>query len=462
MSDRHARTPLSNIDAYWLHIDEPVNPMVITCLWGFDQPISFERLRTLIQERLLIFDRFRQRIVTPRGDGRPYWEIDPNFELSAHLHHIALPGEGTQADLRDLISDMLSATLDRARPLWQMYLVDRCGPGCAIIMRLHHCLADGMALSHMLLHLTDEGAARAAASPPQDANHRGPRSPLALLSDAARAADHALHEGWELITHPDQLLKQLVGLGLGGVSATGKLVLMGPDPATPLKGPLGVAKRAAWTAPVPLAEVKAVGRATGATVNDVLLAAVSGALGRYLRGRGVNVTGLTIRAVVPVNLLPPGALPDGGNHFGLVFVELPVGVADPVERVERIHAETGAIKRSPEAAIAFGLMGVMGAAPLEIERFGVDIFAAKATVVITNVPGPREPYSLDGQIIRRVMFWVPTARLGLGISILSYNGMVQIGVLADAGLVPDPETIVIAFHHEMEELVAATMQVKAR
>ncbi len=455
MSDRSARTPFSNIDAYWLHIDDPVNPMVITTLWGFDQPLAFDNLRTIVRERLLVFERFRQRMVTPRGDGRPYWELAPDFELSAHLHHIALPGEGTQADLRDLVSDLLSTTLDRARPLWQMYLVDRCGTGCALIMRLHHCLADGMALSHMLLGMTDEGAAKAAAERQQ--NHHAPRSPLALISDMARAADHALHEGWELISHPDQLLR----MGLSSAGAAGKLMLMSPDPPTPLKGPLSVAKRAAWTAPVPLADVKAAGRVTGATVNDVLLAAVSGALGRYLRGRGVDVTDLTIRAVVPVNLLPPGALPDGGNHFGLVFVSLPVGVTDSVERVGRIHAETSAIKRSPEAVIAFGLMEAMGAAPVEVERFGVDIFAARASVVITNVPGPREPYSLAGQLIRRAMFWVPTARLGLGISILSYNGEVQLGILADAGLAPDPERIAIAFHQEMDEYIALARQVGA-
>lgn len=455
MSDRSARTPFSNIDAYWLHIDEPVNPMVITALWGFDQPIAFDELRAIVRDRLLVFERFRQRMVEPRGDGRPYWELAPDFELSAHLHHIALPGEGTQADLRDLVSDLLSTTLDRSRPLWQMYLVDRCGPGCALIMRLHHCLADGITLSHMLIGLTDEGAARAAAEPRH--NHHGARSPLALLSEMARAADHALHEGWELITHPDQLLQ----MGLSSAGAAGKLMLMGPDPQTPLKGPLSVAKRAAWTGPVALADVKAAGRVTGATVNDVLLAAVSGALSRYLRGRGVDVTDLTIRAVVPVNLLPPGAHPDGGNHFGLVFVSLPLGVADSVERVRRIHAETSAIKRSPEAVIAFGLMEAMGAAPVEVERFGVDLFAAKASVVITNVPGPREPYSLAGQLIRRVMFWVPTARLGLGISILSYNGEVQIGVLADAGLVPDPERIVVAFHQEMDEYITLARQVGA-
>ncbi|NWF81962.1 MAG: wax ester/triacylglycerol synthase family O-acyltransferase [Chloroflexi bacterium] len=456
MSDRQTTTQLSNVDAYWLHIDDPVNPMVITVLWGFDQPIDFHQLRALVRERLLVFERFRQRIVFPRNDGRPHWELDPQFELGVHLHHIALPGAGTQADLRDLVSDLLSTTLDRARPLWQMYLVDRCGTGCALIMRLHHCLADGMALSNMLLALTDQGAERARAA--AQAEHHGARSPLAAISEAARAAEHVLHEGWDLISHPDQLLK-LAGLGLSGAGAAGKLLLMSPDPPTLLKSPLNVAKRAAWSGPVALADVKAAGKVNGATVNDTLLTAISGAVGRYLRERGTQVEGLTIRAVVPVNLLPPGVAPNGGNHFGLVFVQLPIGVADSVERAERIRAEMSAIKRSPEAVVALGLMGAMGAAPIEIERMGVDMFATKGSLVITNVPGPREPLSLAGHPIHRGMFWVPTARLGLGISILSYNGEVQLGILTDAGIIPDPERIVTAFHQEMDELIGLARQV---
>ena len=161
-----------------------------------------------------------------------------------------------------------------------------------------------------------------------------------------------------------------------------------------------------------------------------------------------------LRAMVPVNLLPPGAKSNGGNHFGLVYVTVPVGVADPVERMERVRAEMAAIKASPEAYIAYGLVGMLGAIPAEIERAALGALCSMASMVITNVPGARVAGSLAGKTIRRAMFWVPEAGdLGLGLSILSYGGTVQLGVLADAGLVPDPEGIADAFTAECAEMI---------
>jgi WS/DGAT/MGAT family acyltransferase len=242
-----------------------------------------------------------------------------------------------------------------------------------------------------------------------------------------------------------------------GAYRLGRLVLLPPDPRTAFKGELGRRKRAAWSNPVPLEDFKAIGKAFGATVNDVLVATATGALRRYLEKRGDEVKGLAIRASVPVNLRPvDDAHHRLGNSFGLVFLTLPVGIVDPVRRLRAIKKEMDELKRSPEAIVAFGVLNVMGLAPVEVERLGLRFFGSKATAVLTNVPGPREPLYLAGRKLDSVMFWVPqSGRLGLGISILSYAGGVMLGVATDEGLVADPEKIVDAFEKEFKSLKSA-------
>jgi diacylglycerol O-acyltransferase len=191
-------------------------------------------------------------------------------------------------------------------------------------------------------------------------------------------------------------------------------------------------------------------------VNDVLVAAATGALRRYLDKKGDNTKGLSIRASVPVNLRPLDQAHKLGNSFGLVFLTLPIGIVDPVKRLRAIKKEMDELKRSPEALVAYGVLNLMGLAPVEVEKLGLRFFGSKATAVLTNVPGPKEPLYLAGQKLDKVMFWVPqSGRLGLGISILSYAGGVMLGVATDEGLIPDPDKIVDAFSQEFRALRTA-------
>jgi WS/DGAT/MGAT family acyltransferase len=202
-----------------------------------------------------------------------------------------------------------------------------------------------------------------------------------------------------------------------------------------------------------LEAVKAIGRAVGGTVNDVLLAAVTGALRRYLLGRGALVDGVEIRAAVPVNLRAPDEPPSLGNRFGLVFLSLPIGVDDPLDRLYDLKQRMEAIKGSPEALVTFGVLQAMGMMTSQLQDVGVALFGSKATAVMTNVPGPRETIYLASAPVRELMFWVPqSGRLGLGVSIISYASQVWLGLATDAGLVPDPEMIIDAFHAEFELL----------
>ena len=453
--------PLTAVDTAWLHMEEPTNLMMVTGFLVFDEVLDFGRLTRLMGERLLRVPRLTQRVVE---SGIPFapprWETDPTFDIRAHLHRVALRSPGDDAALRELVSDLMSTPLDFTKPLWQFHLVEGYGKGCVLVCRFHHALGDGVALVRLVLSMADGGVeAREAAGTPHEPH--GWERLVPFLGPAAKAVSRTLEvteglvrEGAESLVHPEHLL-EIAARGASGADALAKLLLMPPDPVTPFKGPLGVEKVAAWSDPIPLDEVKATGKALGATVNDVLLASVAGALRRYLDGRGTISRALEFRAVVPVNLRRPEEEHELGNRFGLVFLSLPVGIEDPLDRLFELKERMDEIKRSPEAIVAFGLLGAIGAAPIPVERLVVELFGRGGTGVMTNVAGPRQPIRLAGLPATRVMFWVPqSGRLGLGVSILSYAGGVSLGVATDAGLVPDPETILVGFRDEFDALAA--------
>jgi diacylglycerol O-acyltransferase len=461
------RKPLSPVDTAWLRMEDPTNLMMITGVMVFAAPMDYERLKATIEFQLLRFDRFRQRVVWPVR-GRLCWEEDPDFDLSYHLQRATLPPPGDQAVLQDLASLLASTQLDSRKPLWQLHLVENYGPGCALICRLHHCIGDGLALVYVLLSLTDTSPDTPWPSyQPWTGRWEQPRrSPLASLAQPARAAlqttsrvaGAVAHQIQEMRTEPTQT-PTVARTAIQATSDLARLLLLWPDPKTILKGDLGVPKRAAWSAPLPLEDVKAIGVGLGGTVNDVLLTVVSGALRRYLQSRGQKVDGLNFRAVVPVNLRKPGTEEELGNKFGLVFLSLPIGITDPGDRLGELKQRMDALKDSMQAPVAFGILTAIGVSPQPIQDVVVTLFGMKGTGVMTNVMGPRIPLYLAGAPLDSLMFWVPqSGHLGLGVSILSYAGRVWIGVITDASLVPDPDSIVTAFNVEFNALAEAAHQ----
>jgi WS/DGAT/MGAT family acyltransferase len=423
-------------------MEDPTNLMMVTGILTFDEPLDPRRVRALLEKRLLAFDRFRQRVVeAPFGIGPPRWVDDERFDIDAHLHRVALPAPGDQAALQDLVGDLMSSPLDMSKPLWQIHLVEGYRRGSVFLSRLHHCIADGIALIQLLLSLTDSSPRPGRAAPFRRPAVAGSwlEAPLGLAAS--------------LLANP----LELVGLAQGGLSVADtlqRLVLLPPDPKTVLKGPLGVTKRAAWSENVPLERIKAAGTRHGATINDILITAVAGALRDYLEERGEPVDELEIRAAVPVNLRPIERGLELGNSFGLVFVPLPISIAGPFQRLAELKVRMDRIKASSEAIVSFGVLTAIGIVPRQLHPPAIEFFGSKASVVMTNVPGPREPLYLAGRRIANCMFWVPmSGHLGLGISILSYAGGVMVGVAADAGLVPDPERIVTAFERELKGLM---------
>lgn len=439
---------MSGADTAWLRMDRPTNPMVITAVIILKGPLDLSRLMRLLRTRLLAFERFRWRPVEEAAGF--YWEDDALFDLGRHVHRVALPRPGGQRELQDLVSDLASTPLDASRPLWQVHLVEGYRRSRSVfVLRVHHCYADGAALMQVLLALTREGRQRHVASQGATSASGGW---LPWLGDLTRTGTQLF---WELLHHPGKAF-DYAQASTAAMGEAARLLAMSPEPRTRFRGQPGPAKRIAWCDPLPLDAVKEVGKALGCTVNDVLLAAATGALRAYLMAHRDPGRNLDIRVVVPVNLRAAGGPETLGNEFGLVFLALPLGTADPIERVRAVHARMLALRESPQPLLLLGLLGLAGQAPRAFQDQLVHLLGSHATAVVTNVPGPRQRLSLAGVEIEQPLFWVPQAGdIAMGISILSYAGQVQFGLMTDAGLVRDPEHIVVRFTAEIGRLQEA-------
>lgn len=448
-------TRMPTADTAWLRMDRPTNLMVITAVSLFDQPVDWERYRAVAQRRVVDrYPRFRQRVVESRLPLRaPAWEDDPDFALEHHMHHIALPAPGDQTALQELVGDLMATPLDRNRPLWQTYMVDGFGEGAATVTRIHHCVADGIALARVMLSLTDS-APDAEIEPPEAAADGAGRSGGlgGLIGGAGRLGVTVVRQGVHIATSPGHAASLAGAIARDGATAV-RLLLTPADAATAFKGDPGLSRRVAWTSSLPLTEIKRIAHANAATVNDVLLAAVTGALRHYLQNRHSHVG--EIQALVPVNLRPlDEPVPrDLGNRFGLVFLPLPVGTSGSYRRLIQVHERMEEIKHGRDGAVSYGLLSLTGLAPAPLERRVVDLFSGKGTAVITNVPGPREPVYIAGTPVRSCLFWAPTSgHIGMSVSIFSYCGEVTVGLMVDAALVPDPNEIVRQLEKELDAL----------
>jgi WS/DGAT/MGAT family acyltransferase len=448
------REPMSRVDTAWLRMERATNLMMITGVMMFDTPMSLDALKKVIKQKFLAYRRFGQKAVDTQSTV--YWETDRDFDLDWHVRLTALPGRAGKRELERLTSQLASTPLDQTKPLWQFHLVEKYGGGSALITRIHHCYADGIALVQVLLSLTDTTREGKRGSDLDKAwlKEEGKRVKRRFTVDnAVKMGEAMLAKGMEMYRDPS-LAAVLASEGVEIALEVGQALALADDPQTVLKGRLGVSKRVAWAEPLSLAEVKNVSRALRCTVNDFLMASASGALRSYMIERGEQIDGVTIRATVPVNLRPLEHAKQLGNHFGLVFLELPVGEANPMRRLERIAATMRVLRKSRQAVATFGALAAVGMAPPAVQAFALEMFSRKASTVATNVPGPQMPLYLAGCQITDQMFWVPqTGSIGLGISIMSYNGRVHFGLIADAKLMPDPDSVIRRFQPEFEKML---------
>ena len=451
---------MAPVDITWLRMDRPRNRMIIVGVIVLREPVDLERVERTLAARLLSYDRFHQTV--ENGASAPRWRDDPHFDIERHIRRARLPGAAGKEELQRFVAELATRPLDTAHPLWQIHVVERYDEGVAVVLRIHHAIGDGVALMHVLLGLTDD----AADAPLRSVEfafeeRRDPYSPpwemLAPLVEAVesgvRTFTGALGGALGLARRPGRAL----GLLSGGVNVAAELaylLLMPMDSPTRLKGSLSGDKRVAWSPTIPLPEIKAIGHALGSTVNDMLLAAFAGAINGYLTEKGDPTRGVEVRALVPIDLRPPGRARELGNHFGIIAVELPVGIADPLARLAEVRRRMKALKKSYEPIVTLGLLEALGLGPKLVQDRLFDLLLSRATAVMTNVPGPQTPLYLGGAEIDQIMFWVPqSGEIGMGVSLLSFNNQVQLGLITDAALTPDPDQIVKYFQPEFEQLL---------
>jgi diacylglycerol O-acyltransferase / wax synthase len=459
------RERISGVDTAWLRMEHPTNLMMIVGVLMFKERLNATQVQKVIEGRWLKFARFRQRAVQdPAG---AWWVEDTKFSMKHHFTRHKLPGKAGKEELEELCSELSSKPLDFNRPLWHFHLVDNYEGGSALITRIHHCYADGIALIGVMLSLTGKTPEESLLIPKQKPGSPSRKDmdfwtsvtkPMAgAWKNAMKLTRALLEQGLEIAKDPT-MARDIALKGIDLADELRKIALMTSDSPTRFKGELGVKKRAAWADPLPLAEVKIIGKVLGCSINDVLLSTAAGALRAYLAEKGDATSAIEFRGVVPVNLRPVERAGDLGNQFGLVFVELPVGVEDPVERLRIVQARMNALKASSQPIVAFVLLNAVGLGPKILQDQIGALIGRNASAVMTNVPGPQHPLYFAGKEITELDFWVPqSGGIGMGVSILSYNGKVQFGVITDAKLVPDPEAIIRHFNDEFETLVLQTL-----
>lgn len=444
------RRPVGAVDNIWLNADRPNNLMVIDAIMWFDEVVDWARFARVLQTRIVDhYPVFHQRLVEGMpGLGTQSWEDDPDFLLANHVTRASLPEPGDDRALQTYIETVVKVPLDRGRPLWEVHEIEGYGQGCAIVTRFHHALADGIALAEVMLSLTDESSDE---PDPQRLEVGAGPAPRGRLSLPGWGTAQRLVTGLAGNLRPS-LMGDAMLLTQQTTLIADKL-LLGSNPPTPLTGEPGVEKRAVWSSARSVAEVKRIARLADATVNDVLVGAVSGALSTYVVDHGGAAQDVT--TMVPVNLRPVGEpLPrELGNKFALVLLPLPLGTRAPVARLAETKRRMDSIKGSPEAVITFGLINAIGKTHPRIEELLVNFFSSKAIGVTTNVMGPMTDRFVAGSPIAGVLGWVPgSGRQTVGVCIFSYNGMVRVGFKVDAGVVPDPERLVDALDQELDDL----------
>ncbi len=435
---------LSTLDEAFLYLERPNQPMHIGCVAELDGALALSELLELLSARLLPVRRFRQRPVRSLLHLRgARWEDDPAFELRAHVRHVALPPPGDEEALQHVVETLFSSPLPPDRPLWEVHLVDGLPGGrSALLCKVHHCLTDGVSGLGILEQLADPrpdarravrdaGSSAAGASPPCDADASGTR--LEPASVLRRARDVA--------------------------AALDMIASFVQTPVTPLpfNGRLGHGRRMLWRS-FPLDELDSIRAASDCTVNDAVLAIVSGALRSYLEECGLPPEEARVRALVPVSVRAedaPGAL---GNLVTAVFPWLPVEVADPIERVTRIRDEMRALKGREMARATGVLLGVLGALPSPLEAALCRLVPDTPLVSIgcTNVRGPRAPLALLG---RRIVEIHPIMNLfpgvGLAFAVASYAGRMSVCAATNPRLVPDGERVLAGVESSLYELRTA-------
>lgn len=429
---------MSVVDTAWLRMDTPDNLMMITSVLIFEDHLPLEKFKSLIATKFLSFPRFNQKVVSKRSGAFLEDVVDVDLD-----HHISVvnfnetEGPIDEGTLRAHASNLMSTPLDEERPLWHIDYIEHYQEGSALAIRLHHCYADGIALVSVLNALADD-------DDQELLNQLHPEQPNQVIPANRWQAV------WEL---PNIALKGLT-LTLKLLLDALRIITLSKDAHSELKSPLGTNKKVAWATPLPLDDVKKAAKALNCTVNDLLVACVSGSIRSYLDNNDEQYQGGDLRATLPYNLRPLEKATELGNKFGLIYLDLPVGEADSLKRVTETQRRMNRLKGTTQPLVSFLTLGLLGFGPKSLQRKSLEFFSSKASAVMTNVPGPKKPIYLAGAKLKKPLVWVPqSGHIGLGISVFSYNNQVEFGLVADQNLVSDPQLIIDQFQPEFAKII---------
>jgi WS/DGAT/MGAT family acyltransferase len=461
-----ANDRLTGLDASFLHLEDDAAHMHVAAVMIFDgEPPHIDEVVEGIGTRLHLVPRYRQKLAfVPFGQGRPRWVDDPHFNLRYHVRHTALPEPGTEEQLKRLAGRVFSQRLDRDKPLWEMWVVEGLGGGdrFAVLSKTHHALVDGVSGIDIMSVLFDT-------KPEPDAppSAEGKRWLPAPTPSSAQLLGEALYERAtvpaEIVRGARALVRgprRIASSALGSLAGVGSMVRAGlsPAPKTPYNDRIGPHRRFTWVR-MQLSDVKSIKNALGGTVNDVMLATVTGALTRHLRRRGVDVAAdMELKAMVPVSVRPQEARGALGNQVAAMMAPLPVGLDEPVARIERISDAMAHLKSGGQAVGAQVLTELAGFAPPNIMSQAARVVARQRmfNLVVTNVPGPQFPLYMMGRRLEGLFPMVPLApNQALGIAIMSYNGTINFGLVGDFDLMSDLDQLADDLHASLSELADA-------
>ncbi len=452
--------PMSSIDRAWLEMDTPENPMVVTSILEFDKVADAGALGRVLVKKTLRERRFRQRVAV-NDDGTCCWVEDDDPHLGYHVQTRRLDGAAQERRLRIAIAAECARPLDRALPLWRITLFVHDAHRVTVLFRVHHAIADGVAMMHLMLALDDGARARDAAPPARVERHHGP---LGGLIDRIESVNVTLENLTGVVIddlrHPRKFRSQLAEVRRT-LAAVGRVVTLPDDNPRRLRRKLRGRRAVAWTSNLSLATVRQLAHAQGVTLNDVFLTALTGAFGRYLRAHdGAVPEQQNLRVAVPVNLRAAGD-DSLGNSFGLVLVDLPVGLEGCHARLDVIADRMASLKHSAEARAVLVALAAVGRLPVTVEKRLVGLISGKSVAVVSNLPGPREALTVGGARLANVVFWPPqSGGIGIGVSLLSYAGHVTVGISSDVALVEKPQDIVDAFCAELEGMLGRSPAVR--
>ena len=458
---------LSPLDAEFLHLEDGITHMHIAGVAVFEgPPPPFAELEALVERKLPLIPRYRQRVRSvPLELGRPLWVDDPHFELTYHLRHTALPRPGDDAALCRLVGRLMSQPLDRERPLWETWLVEGLeGDRWALVAKIHHCMVDGIAgvdLLTVLLETERDPAPHDPAPAPDDWRPAPEPSGVAMVLDAWRglAGDLGARVAGlpSVVRDPARAVRELRDTGIGLVNLGRHL---GPTPPLSIEGPIGPHR--VWAhASSSIEDIRVVRRAFGGTLNDVVLTAVSGAYREVLQRRGDNPDTAVVRTLVPVSVRRADEQGHTDNRVSGILFELPVGIADPVERLETVQGVMRELKHSHMAEAGETITELARLAPPMVlgtaSRLGIRLSERlpqqSLNTVTTNVPGPQFPLYACGREMLEYHPYVPiSAGLRLGTAILSYNGRLSFGVTGDFDRGKDVDVLASAIAAGITEL----------